>query len=118
MSVSKVKDLAGLNEYLRICCQQDEQRRIHGNPLSVGKAMRIEREHLLRLTSEGFELAETSFPVVDGQGFVKVRTNRYSVQLSVGRRRRCGCCMPLWKCGKNGAAWRFTNAPSSVMKRC
>jgi transposase len=82
--VPKVKDLCALNEYLRTCCQQDEQRRIHGKTLSVGEAMRIEREHLLPLLREGFELAETSFPVVDGQGCVKVRTNRYSVPLRVG----------------------------------
>ena len=82
--VPRVKDLGALNEFLRTCCQQDEQRRIHAKPLSVGEAMRIEREHLLPLTSEGFELAETSFPVVDGQGCVKVRTNRYSVALPAG----------------------------------
>jgi hypothetical protein len=46
--------------------------------------MHIEREHLLPLASEGFKLAETSFPVVGGQGCVKVRTNRYSVRLWVG----------------------------------
>ena len=82
--VPKVKDLGELNEYLRVCCQQDEQRRIHGKPHTVGEAMRIEREHLLPLLREGFELAETSFPVVDGQGCVKVRTNRYSVPLRAG----------------------------------
>ncbi len=60
--VPKVKDLAELNEYLRACCQQDEQRRIQGKPHTVGEAMRIEREHLLPLVSEGFELAEASFP--------------------------------------------------------
>lgn len=82
--VPKVKDLAALNEYLRTCCQQEEQRRIHGKPLSVGETMGIEREYLLPLLGEGFELAETSFPVVDGQGCVKVRTNRYSVPLRAG----------------------------------
>jgi len=82
----KVKDLGELNAYLRVCCQQDEPRRIHGKPHTVGEAMRIERDHLLPLASEGFELAETSFPVVDGQGCVKVRTNRYSVPLRVGSR--------------------------------
>jgi transposase len=84
--VPKVKDLAELNEYLRTCCQQDEQRQIRGKPHTAGEAMRIEREHLLPLASEGFELAETSFPVVDGQGCVKVRTNRYSVPLRAGSR--------------------------------
>ena len=80
----KMKDLAELNDYLRACCQQDEQRRIHGKPHTVGEAMCIEREHLLPLVRERFELAETSFPVVDGQGCVKVRTNRYSVPLRAG----------------------------------
>lgn len=72
--VPKVKDLGELNAYLRACCQQDEQRRIHGKPHTVGEAMGIECEHLLPLVSEGFELTQTSFPVVDGQGCVKVRT--------------------------------------------
>ena len=48
--------------------------------------MRSEREHLLPLTSEGFELAETGFPVVDGQGCVKVPTNRHMVSLRAGSR--------------------------------
>jgi hypothetical protein len=52
----------------------------------VDEAMRMEREHLLPMASEGFELAETSFPVVDGQDCVKVRTNRYSVPLRPGSR--------------------------------
>ena len=46
--------------------------------------MRIEREQLLALLAEGFELAETSFPVVDGKGCVKVRTNFYSTPLRPG----------------------------------
>lgn len=82
--VPKVKDLGELNAYLRKSCQEDEQRRIQGKPHTVGEAMRIECAHLLPLNGEGFELAETSFPVVDGQGCVKVRTNRYSVPLPAG----------------------------------
>jgi len=52
--------------------------------MPVGEAMRIEREHLLPLAVEGFELAETSFPTVDGKGCVKVRTNFYSTPLRPG----------------------------------
>jgi transposase len=37
----KVKDLGELNAYLRVCCQQDEQRRIHGKAHTVGEAMRM-----------------------------------------------------------------------------
>ncbi|HKM91182.1 MAG TPA: IS21 family transposase [Candidatus Acidoferrales bacterium] len=104
--VPKVKDLAELNEYLRACCQQDEQRRIHGKPHTVGEAMRLEREHLLPLASEGFELAETSFPVVDGQGCVKVRTNRYSVPLRAGSRtqaRLLPAYVEVWHEGRSAA---------------
>ena len=76
----------------RSCCwmaaSADEQRRIAGKPHTVGEAMRIEREHLLPLPAEGFELAETSFPVVDGKGCVKVRTNCYSTPLKPGTRAR------------------------------
>ena len=46
--------------------------------------MALEKEHLLPLPGEGFELVETSFPVVDAKGCVKVRTNWYSVPVKVG----------------------------------
>ena len=84
--VSQAKNLEELNEQLRRYCQQDEQRRIAGKPMLVGEAMQIEREHLLPMTAEGFELAETSFPTVDGKGCVKVRTNFYSTPLRAGTR--------------------------------
>jgi transposase len=84
--VPRVKDLAELNQYLLRCCHQDEARRIAGKPLLVGEAMRIEREHLLPLVAEGFELAETSFPTVDGKGCVRVRTNWYSTPLKPATR--------------------------------
>jgi hypothetical protein len=48
--------------------------------------MIIEREHLLPLAEERFELAEISFPVVDGKGCVRVRTNSYSTPLGAGSR--------------------------------
>ncbi len=50
--------------------------------------MEIERQHLLPLAEEGFELAETSFPTVDGKGCVKVRTNWYSTPVKPGSRVR------------------------------
>jgi len=43
--------------------------------------MVIEREHLLPLAAEGADLAQTSFPTVNGLGCVKVLTNTYSVPL-------------------------------------
>ena len=86
--VPQGKDLEELNALLREACQADEQRRIAGKPQAVGEAVAIEREHLLPLAEEGFDLAETSFPVVDGKGCVKVRTNWYSTPLRPGTRPR------------------------------
>src|SRR5208283_994936 len=71
--VPRVANLAELNVLLLGGCRQDQQRRIAGKPMAVGEAMEIEREHLLPLADEGFELAETSFPTVDGKSCVKVR---------------------------------------------
>ncbi len=82
--VPRVESLDELNQLLLDSCRADEQRRIIGKPQTVGEAMRIEREHLLALLREGFDLAETSFPIVDGKGCVKVRTNFYSTPLRPG----------------------------------
>lgn len=86
--IPQVKDLEELNTVLLEGCRADEQRRIAGKSCAVGEAMQIEREHLLALAAEGFDLAETSFPVVDGKGCVKVRTNWYSTPLAPGLRPR------------------------------
>lgn len=72
-------DLEELNQKLLAGCREEEQRRIDGREQTVGQAMLAEREHLLPLVSEGFDLAEVSFPTVDGLGRVRVRTNFYSV---------------------------------------
>jgi transposase len=86
--VPRVASLDELNQLLLDSCRADEQRRIMGKPHTVGEAMRMEREHLLPLPAEGFELAEISFPVVDGKGCVKVRTNCYSTPLKPGTHAR------------------------------
>ncbi len=86
--VPQVASLAELNQRLLDGCRADEQRRIAGKAHTVGEAIQIEREHLLALPAEGFDLAETSFPVVDGKGCVKVRTNCYSTPLKPGTQAR------------------------------
>jgi hypothetical protein len=86
--VPRVKDLAELNALLLDGCRHDQQRRIAGKAMMVGAAMEVERQHLLPLAEEGFELAETSFPTVDGKGCVKVRTNWYSTPMKPGTRVR------------------------------
>ena len=78
------RDLADLNEQLLAACRADEDRLIAGHTQPVGSGMALEREHLLPLAEEGFDLTEVSFPHVDTLGRVKVRTNAYSVPLPPG----------------------------------
>jgi hypothetical protein len=82
--IPRVENLEELNRQLLVDCRADQQRRIAGKPQVVGEAMQVEREHLLPMVEEGFELAEISFPRVDSKGCVKVRTNCYSTPLRPG----------------------------------
>jgi len=82
--VPEAEDVAELNRQLLIACQHDERRVITGREQMVGAGMVIEREHLLPLATEGADLAQTSFPTVNGLGCVKVLTNTYSVPLPAG----------------------------------
>lgn len=84
--VPSVASLEGLNALLLSGCHADEARRIEGREQSVGAAMAIERDHLLALAAEGFEVADILFCPVDKQGCVTVRTNLYSVPLAAGMR--------------------------------
>ncbi len=84
--VPQARDLAELNEQLLAACHEDERRVIAGRAKGVGVAMEAEREHLLPLPPEGFDLAEVSFPLVDSAGCVKVRTNFYSAPVKAGTR--------------------------------
>lgn len=84
--VPRAADRAALNEYLRECCREEERRQIGDRTQSVGAGLAIEREHLLPLVREGFEWSETSFPLVDKKGCVRVRTNWYSTPVRAGAR--------------------------------
>lgn len=80
----QVESLVVLNAGLRQACLHDQERRIGERSQRVGVLLWQEKSHLLPLASEGFDLSEVSFAQVDGQGCVKVRTNRYSTPLRVG----------------------------------
>ena len=82
--VPQADNIAALNRRLEEACQLDERRRIAGHEQTVGTDLVIEREHLLSLAEEGFDLAQISFPTVNGFGCVKVLTNMYSVPLPAG----------------------------------
>jgi len=83
--IPKARDLDDLNAHLLAACHQDERRQIGGHSRPVGALMIEERARLLPLAESGFELAELSFPRVDGLGCVRVRTNLYSVPAKAGK---------------------------------
>jgi transposase len=80
----EAEDLEALNDYLERCCHEDQRRILNERIETVGAMMLSEQPHLLPLVSEPFDLVETSFPSVDGQRCVRVRTNRYSTPLPPG----------------------------------
>ena len=82
--VPRALDLAGLNAQLLASCHRDESRILAGRSQSVGALLLMEKEHLLPLAGEDFELAEVSFPRVDQAGCAKVLANSYSVPLKPG----------------------------------
>jgi transposase len=80
----KVRNLEELNQLLAVGMDEEQARLITGRSLSIGAAMLAEREHLLPLATEGFDLAALHFPRVNQSGCVKVLTNFYSTPLLVG----------------------------------
>jgi transposase len=84
--IPEAADLADLNTLLLAKCLESQQHTISGRRLTIAEAMAAERPYLLPLMEEGFELEETLFPVVDGKGCVKVKTNWYSTPLEPGVR--------------------------------
>jgi transposase len=81
-----VADLEALNALLLTGCREDETRILDGRTETIGAAMVAERHHLLPRASEGFELADVTFPLVDKQGCVIVKTNAYSAPVKAGTR--------------------------------
>jgi hypothetical protein len=82
--VPKVRNLEELNLLLAAGSKEDESRILEGRAQSIGTAMIVEREHLLPLAQEGFDLASLHFPTINGSGCAKALTNLYSAPLPVG----------------------------------
>ena len=82
--VPMATNLDALNRKLLEHCRTDESRIVAGQTECVGARLLIEKEHLLPLATDVFDLAEVSFPRVDQTGCAKVRTNSYSVPLKPG----------------------------------
>ncbi len=97
------RDLEHLNQLLLAGCKEEEQRVISGRSQTIGAAMATEREHLLPLAEEGFDLAAVTFPVVNGSACVNVLTNFYSTPLPAGTRveaKAQAAYVEIWHAGK------------------
>ena len=79
-----MRDLDELNAMLLAGCREDEARVIDGRQQTIGEALAIERQHLLPLPNEGFDLVEVSFGQIDGLRRVKAKTNAYSAPEAPG----------------------------------
>lgn len=84
--VPRVADLSALNEHLLAGCREDERRVVGDRQQRVGELLLAEREHLLPLAREGFDLSEAHAGIVDGKGCVKTHTNWYSTPLAAHSR--------------------------------
>ena len=85
--VREAEDLAEFNAKLVGWCVASQQRRIHGQASDVAMAMREEQPQLSPLADLRFGVSEVLFPViVDGQGCVRAKANRYSTPLGPGLR--------------------------------
>jgi transposase len=80
----KVGSWEELNRFLLEESKRDEQRVIGDRNHTVGAGLCLEREHLLPLAEEGFQLAAISFPAVNSSRCARVLTNYYSVPAPVG----------------------------------
>ena len=83
--VPEAGDWAGLNALLLEKCRASQQHTISGRMMTIAAAMAQERPHLLPMAEEPFALEEILYPVVDGKGCVRVKTNWYSTPLDAGR---------------------------------
>jgi transposase len=101
--VPKARDLAELNEQLLAACWEDEGRIISGRTETVGAALRIEQPTLHLLAEDDFDLSEVRFPMVSTMGWIRVRTNAYSVPQDAGihvEAKLAATSLEIWHGGK------------------
>jgi transposase len=97
--VPEVCDLESLNHHILSECIADHSRQIGNRESPVGTMMVAEREHLLPLQTEDFDVAEVRSSLVDAKGCVKARLNWYSTPLRAGTKvqvRALPSVMEVW----------------------
>jgi hypothetical protein len=104
--VPEFENLAALNRQLFADCIADQSRQIGDRPTQVGPMLVQERDHLLPLAREGYDLAETNGSLVDGKGCVKTHLLWYSTPLRPGSKvqvRALPSSIEVWYSGKRVA---------------
>jgi hypothetical protein len=81
--VPTAESIANLNAQVLEHCARDDQRRIDGRLQTISDDWATEREHLRPLPGEPFPTAEVGSSEVDSKGRISLRTNRYSVPISL-----------------------------------
>ena len=84
MPVPQVQNLEELNRLLAAGSREEQSRVIAGRAQSIGAGILAEREHLLPLAEEGFDLASLHYPEINASGCARALTNFYSAPLPVG----------------------------------
>jgi hypothetical protein len=74
-----VADFAALNAHLLQKCQQDDQRQVARQAVTIGEAWAVERAYLQPLPAYPFDPRCTQPVTLNGYGQVTFETNRYSV---------------------------------------
>ncbi len=104
--VPEFDNLAAFNRCLLSCCIADQSRQIGDRLTPVGPMLVQERDHLLPLPKEGYDLAETNESLVDGKGCVKTHLVWYSTPLRPGSKaqvRALPSSIEVWYSGKQVA---------------
>ena len=76
-----------LNEYLRQCCEADDQRRVDRQEQTIAEAWREEQPHLRALPDRAFDACVHREVTLNGYSQVTFDTNRYSVPVERVRKR-------------------------------
>ena len=80
---------------------------------------RMEREHLLPLAKDGFDLAAVRFPVVNTQ---RLREGADELRIRCrwrrARRWKRRSTRPMWRSGGRASAWRGMSVASGGNRRC
>ena len=74
-----MKNMAELNDYLRTCCVEDQQRTVSGQTQTIGQRWAAERTQALAVTKHVFDACVSESRVVDKYQTMAWEKNRYSV---------------------------------------